>query len=124
MNKKKKDEGHDVLLVEDITETAGTLCAAAEILREHGAKRIFAGVSLVFLSSRSRHTSFLNVTGVQTCALPILHDVFFFSSRRRHTRFLNVTGVQTCALPICDHGCLEQKNMLKQYLETIGYTVI
>ena len=23
--------------------------------------------------------------------------VFFFSSRRRHTRFLNVTGVQTCA---------------------------
>src|SRR5210317_671232 len=23
-----------------------------------------------------------------------------FSSRRRHTRFLNVTGVQTCALPI------------------------
>src|SRR6056300_1296406 len=27
-------------------------------------------------------------------------DFFFFSSRRRHTRFLNVTGVQTCALPI------------------------
>src|SRR6056300_367244 len=25
---------------------------------------------------------------------------FCFSSRRRHTRFLNVTGVQTCALPI------------------------
>src|SRR6056300_1091170 len=25
---------------------------------------------------------------------------FFFSSRRRHTIFLNVTGVQTCALPI------------------------
>src|SRR5881397_4244620 len=27
---------------------------------------------------------------------------FFFSSRRRHTRWLNVTGVQTCALPISD----------------------
>src|SRR5210317_1244563 len=26
--------------------------------------------------------------------------VFCFSSRRRHTIFLNVTGVQTCALPI------------------------
>src|ERR1043166_7738414 len=26
--------------------------------------------------------------------------LFFFSSRRRHTRFRNVTGVQTCALPI------------------------
>ena len=26
---------------------------------------------------------------------------FFFSSRRRHTRYISVTGVQTCALPIC-----------------------
>src|SRR5210317_1873925 len=49
-----------------------------------------------FFSSRRRHTRFVNVTGVQTCALPI-HDAFFFSSRRRHTRFLNVTGVQTCS---------------------------
>lgn len=38
-------EGRDVLLVDDMTETAGTLKAAAEILRKHGAKRIFAGVS-------------------------------------------------------------------------------
>ena len=38
-------EGRDVLLVDDMTETAGTLCAAADILRKHGAKRIFAGVS-------------------------------------------------------------------------------
>src|SRR5881397_1583459 len=29
---------------------------------------------------------------------------FFFSSRRRHTRWLNVTGVQTCALPISPAG--------------------
>ena len=27
---------------------------------------------------------------------------FFFSSRRRHTRYISVTGVQTCALPICE----------------------
>ena len=26
--------------------------------------------------------------------------LFFFSSRRRHTRSFHVTGVQTCALPI------------------------
>ena len=26
----------------------------------------------------------------------------FFSSRRRHTRCADVTGVQTCALPICE----------------------
>src|ERR1051326_9525633 len=33
---------------------------------------------------------------------PSVFFVFFFSSRRRHTRYRNVTGVQTCALPICD----------------------
>src|SRR5213082_3085874 len=27
-------------------------------------------------------------------------EYFFFSSRRRHTRLCQVTGVQTCALPI------------------------
>src|ERR1043166_10059560 len=34
-------------------------------------------------------------------ALLVESFFFFFSSRRRHTRFRNVTGVQTCALPIC-----------------------
>jgi len=37
--------GRDVLLVDDMTETAGTLTAAADILHKHGARRIFAGVS-------------------------------------------------------------------------------
>src|SRR3546814_5726089 len=31
-------------------------------------------------------------------------SVFFFSSRRRHTRCALVTGVQTCALPILCRG--------------------
>ena len=31
-----------------------------------------------------------------------LYFFFFFSSRRRHTRYISVTGVQTCALPISD----------------------
>src|SRR3546814_4257033 len=35
-----------------------------------------------------------------TCA------VFFFSSRRRHTRCALVTGVQTCALPILSAAAL------------------
>jgi ribose-phosphate pyrophosphokinase len=38
-------EGRDVMIVDDMTETGGTLCAAAKILKEHGAQRIFAGVS-------------------------------------------------------------------------------
>jgi ribose-phosphate pyrophosphokinase len=38
-------DGCDVLLVDDITETAGTLTAAAKMLRERGARRIRAAVS-------------------------------------------------------------------------------
>ncbi|MDH4445892.1 MAG: ribose-phosphate pyrophosphokinase [Akkermansiaceae bacterium] len=43
-------EGRDVLLVDDMTETAGTLTAAAEILHKSGAKRIYAGVSHAILA--------------------------------------------------------------------------
>ncbi len=38
-------KGRNVVLIDDMTETAGTLCAAAEILKKGGAKRIFAAVS-------------------------------------------------------------------------------
>jgi ribose-phosphate pyrophosphokinase len=40
----------DVLLVDDITETAGTLTAAAKILRDHGARSIRAAVSHCILN--------------------------------------------------------------------------
>ncbi|MDX2185430.1 MAG: ribose-phosphate pyrophosphokinase [Opitutaceae bacterium] len=40
----------DVLLVDDITETAGTLTAAARILREHGARSVRAAVSHCILN--------------------------------------------------------------------------
>ena len=42
--------GRNVLLVDDLTETAGTLTSAARILKSHGAQRIFAGVSHAVLS--------------------------------------------------------------------------
>jgi len=38
-------DGCDVLIVDDLTETAGSLVAAANILRERGARRIRAAVS-------------------------------------------------------------------------------
>ncbi|MDQ6809947.1 MAG: ribose-phosphate diphosphokinase, partial [Verrucomicrobiota bacterium] len=38
-------EGCDVLLVDDLTETAGTLTSAATILKKHGALDIYAGVA-------------------------------------------------------------------------------
>lgn len=36
--------GKNVLLVDDITETAGTICSAVEILRKHKAKDIYVGI--------------------------------------------------------------------------------
>lgn len=45
-------KGKNVLLVDDLTETAGTLTAAAKLLQEHGAKSIYAGVSHAVLSEK------------------------------------------------------------------------
>src|SRR3546814_1565647 len=39
---------------------------------------------------------------------------FFFSSRRRHTRCALVTGVQTCALPILRHARTEHDALLEE----------
>lgn len=38
-------EGRDILIVDDMTETAGTLCAAAELLKKNGARKVLAAVS-------------------------------------------------------------------------------
>ncbi len=42
--------GHPVFLVDDLTETAGTLTAAAKLLKEHGATQIMACVSHAVLT--------------------------------------------------------------------------
>jgi ribose-phosphate pyrophosphokinase len=47
-------EDKDVVLVDDMTETAGTLCSASAILKENGARRIFAGVSHAVLGDLGR----------------------------------------------------------------------
>lgn len=38
-------DGCDAIIVDDMVDTAGTLCKAAEILKEHGARRVFAFAS-------------------------------------------------------------------------------
>src|SRR5207302_4999471 len=43
-------EGKNLVLVDDLTETAGTLTSAANILKNHGALNIYAGVSHAVLS--------------------------------------------------------------------------
>src|SRR3546814_2577652 len=45
---------------------------------------------------------------------------FFFSSRRRHTRCALVTGVQTCALPILELGSTAKVRTLITYLDIIA----
>jgi len=42
--------GKNVLIVDDLTETAGTLTSAAKMLRKHGALDIYAGVSHAVLT--------------------------------------------------------------------------
>jgi ribose-phosphate pyrophosphokinase len=46
--------GKNVLLVDDLTETAGTLTAAAKLLLENGAKAIYAGVTHGVLGDKGR----------------------------------------------------------------------
>lgn len=43
-------KGKDVFIVDDLTETAGTLTSAAATLKQHGAKTIYAAVSHAVLS--------------------------------------------------------------------------
>ncbi len=43
-------DGKDVILVDDLTETAGTLTSAAKMLKDNGAKTVMAGVSHAVLS--------------------------------------------------------------------------
>ena len=43
-------EGRQVILVDDLTETAGTLTSAAKMLKAHGATSVIAGVSHAVLS--------------------------------------------------------------------------
>lgn len=43
-------EGKDVLMVDDLTETAGTLAGAAALVKEKGAKRVLAAVSHCLLN--------------------------------------------------------------------------
>lgn len=50
MNLVGKVQGSDVVIVDDICDTAGTLVKAAEELKEHGARRVFACVTHPLLS--------------------------------------------------------------------------
>ncbi len=44
-------KGKNALLVDDLTETAGTITRAADLLKEHGAKKVYAAVSHAVLNA-------------------------------------------------------------------------
>lgn len=46
-------EGRDCIIVDDMIDTGGTLCKAAEALKEHGAKRVFAYATHPTLSGKA-----------------------------------------------------------------------
>ena len=54
MNLVGEVEGREILLVDDMTETAGTLTAAAKILKERGAQKVSALVSHCMLNKTGR----------------------------------------------------------------------
>jgi ribose-phosphate pyrophosphokinase len=81
-------DGCDVLLVDDITETAGTLTAAAKILREHGARRIRAAVSHCIL----------NEIAVERLKTGIIDELITTNSTPLKTHGLPVTVLSIAAL--------------------------
>ena len=54
MNLVGEVEGREILLVDDMTETAGTLTAAAKLLKERGAQKVSAIVSHCVLNETGR----------------------------------------------------------------------
>ena len=54
MNLVGEVEGREILLIDDMTETAGTLTAAAKLLKERGAKKVSAIVSHCVLNDTGR----------------------------------------------------------------------
>ncbi|CAI9085310.1 ribose-phosphate diphosphokinase [Candidatus Methylacidiphilum fumarolicum] len=72
-------EGRDVLIVDDLTETAGTVVSAATILKKMGARRIYAGISHAVLNQigigrlRSSHLEELITTN--SVPVPVVEGV-------------------------------------------------
>src|SRR6188508_2961672 len=59
-------------------------------------RHLKGGSSKLYFNTKIHHDTDIKATALEDQYMRL----FFFSSRRRHTRWLNVTGVQTCALPI------------------------
>ncbi len=72
-------DGRNILLVDDLTETAGTLTQAAALLRKHGAKQILACVSHALLNDtgieRLRKSNIDELITTDTVCRPVIEGV-------------------------------------------------
>ena len=72
-------QGKDCVLVDDIVDTAGTLCAAAAALKEHGARKVMAYCTHPVLSG----PAISNLTGSQLDELVVTDTIPLSAEARR-----------------------------------------
>jgi ribose-phosphate pyrophosphokinase len=69
----------NVLMVDDLTETAGTLTAAADLLRKKGARKVYAAVSHALLNDtgiqRLRKSNIDELITTDTVRRPVIQGV-------------------------------------------------
>jgi len=88
MNLVGEVEGREILLVDDMTETAGTLTAAAKLLKERGAKKVSAIVSHCVL----------NETGKERLASGLLDELITTNSVSGKTEGLPIIQLSVANL--------------------------
>ncbi|WWO97268.1 MAG: ribose-phosphate pyrophosphokinase [Candidatus Dasytiphilus stammeri] len=69
--------GHDCVIVDDIIDTAGTLCQAAGALKEHGAQRIFAyATHPIFSGNAVKNLINSNINEIVVCdTIPLTTEI-------------------------------------------------
>ena len=96
-------DGCDAIIVDDMVDTAGTLCKAAEVLKEFGARRVFAFASHGVFSgpapSRIKNSVLTELVVLDTVMLsaeaaviqisPVVFDSNLFRRRARSLSFLS-----------------------------------
>jgi ribose-phosphate pyrophosphokinase len=95
-------EGKNVILIDDMIDTAGTLCKASEIIMEHGAKSVMAYCS----------HGLLNGNALEKIENSVLSKVFVTDSVRRDINSSKIE-VLSCSklLAIAVKNLLENKSM-------------
>jgi len=80
-------KGRTAVMVDDLTTTAGTLCAAAAMLKEHGAARIYAAVCHATVTEQGME----RLRGSDICELIVTDTVPMIESRGFPVTVLSVS---------------------------------